>query len=68
MAAGEAGPTFPLCGSIRMGLVIQKGEERKIKKMVDRMKDEGVERQRCEAAVKEQWQKNQSCQDTAETV
>lgn len=51
-----------------MGLVIQKGEERKIKKMVDRMKDKGVEWQRCEAAVKEQWQKNQSCQATAETV
>lgn len=67
MAAGKAGPTFPLCVGIRMGLVVQKGEEWKIKKMVDRMKDKGKGK-RCEAAVKEQWQKNQSCQDTAETV
>lgn len=53
MAAGKAGPTFPLCVGIRMGLVVQKGEERKIKKMVDRMKDKGKGK-RCEAAVKEQ--------------
>lgn len=51
-----------------MELVVQKGEERKMKKMVDRMKDKSVEQKRCEAAVKEQWQKNQSCQTTAETV
>lgn len=31
LAADKAGPTFPLCGGIRMGLLIQKGEERKIK-------------------------------------
>jgi len=43
-------------------------KRRDVKKMVDRMKGKGVERRRCEEAVKEQWEKNQSCQGTAETV
>lgn len=66
-AAGEAGPR--LCWYFGWGWLF--GRERKrrdVKKMVERMKGKGVERRRCEDARKEQWEKNQSCQGTAEAV